>query len=332
MGKVAFEDVTAFYISICYFLSCRKLCVESNLPKEPQLVTNSKDPYEFNMVDTTSGSSHSSNSVINSTNKGAVKPKSKSSASKSSKPKDSGTKSPGLLSSTAGSSVAKRKRSSSIVPQVGHTLAATSNPSCGSLPNNNVMNMLYSHNNTVAFSYPNVNLSSTTLNHFNTTLSTGKQTSPYKDLGFVVTGFDNRNYLVNGQYMNNACMSDTVMAQLPTQEERCSSSAGSGSVKRSHNGSVKSSCAGNKTTSVLDSSSSSSSQSVSSNSLFASMPRNTTMYMDAGSVLASVTLGATSNSTVVSLSNSAQSPTQPSPSATPSPHHRSVSIQPHVSH
>lgn len=307
----------------------KKLCVESNLPKEPQLVTNSKDPYEFNMVDTTSGSSHSSNSVINSTNKGAVKPKSKSSASKSSKPKDSGTKSPGLLSSAAGSNVAKRKRSSSIVQQVGHTLAATSNPSCSNVANN-VMNMLYSHNNALAFTYPNVNLSSTTLNHFNANLPTRKQPSSYKELGFVVTGFDNRNYLVNGQYVNNACMPDTVMAQLPTQEERCSSSGGSGSVKRSHNGSVKSSCAGSKTTSVLDSSSSSSSQSVSSNSLFASVPRNTTMYMDAGSVLASVTLGATSNSTVVSLSNSAQSPTQPSPSATPSPHHRSGSVSPQV--
>lgn len=52
--------------------------------------------------------------------------------------------------------------------------------------------------------------------------------------------------------------------------------------------------------------------------------------MDASSVLASVTLGATSNSTVVSLSNSVQSPTQPSPSATPSPHHRSGSVSPQV--
>ena len=36
---------------MCFFL-CRKLCVESNLPKESQLQSNSQDPYDFNMMDT----------------------------------------------------------------------------------------------------------------------------------------------------------------------------------------------------------------------------------------------------------------------------------------
>ncbi|XP_025106270.1 ataxin-7-like protein 1 isoform X1 [Pomacea canaliculata] len=39
----------------------KKLCVESNLPKEPQMPSNSKDPYEFTMVDTTLGAQQCQN-------------------------------------------------------------------------------------------------------------------------------------------------------------------------------------------------------------------------------------------------------------------------------
>ncbi|CAG5119278.1 unnamed protein product [Candidula unifasciata] len=55
----------------------KKLCVESNLPQECQVLSTSQDPYEFNMVDTSQGAAFAlSNSLINAT-KTTTKPKSK---------------------------------------------------------------------------------------------------------------------------------------------------------------------------------------------------------------------------------------------------------------
>ncbi|XP_005092007.2 ataxin-7-like protein 1 [Aplysia californica] len=59
----------------------KKLCVESNLPKESQMFGNSQDPYEFNMIDNSGNGGLNSNpasaNLVSISSKPTIKPKSK---------------------------------------------------------------------------------------------------------------------------------------------------------------------------------------------------------------------------------------------------------------
>lgn len=71
------------FIKMLSYLSffLRKLCVESNLPKESQATNSSRDPYEFNQIDKSGVSSSSSSGSVNpavvSPSKPVMKPESK---------------------------------------------------------------------------------------------------------------------------------------------------------------------------------------------------------------------------------------------------------------
>lgn len=184
---------------------CRKLCVESNLPKDPQLSGESKDPYDFTAIDPRTQQKH--NPVLNSSHKSGSKSKSKSSANLNrSKSKDSvpGSKSPAhtnsaIPASGAGVPPLKRKRSGGALTNSSpSSLTAAAAPVLTTVSLNNTSTGL------TAIAIPSVNLSNATLGHFNANLSAaaaGKnaKNNIYKDLGFVVTNLDSA--LVNGQYM-----------------------------------------------------------------------------------------------------------------------------------
>ncbi|XP_022333263.2 uncharacterized protein LOC111130463 [Crassostrea virginica] len=183
----------------------KKLCVESNLPKDPQLSGESKDPYDFTAIDPRTQQKH--NPVLNSSHKSGSKSKSKSSANLNrSKSKDSvpGSKSPAhtnsaIPASGAGVPPLKRKRSGGALTNSSpSSLTAAAAPVLTTVSLNNTSTGL------TAIAIPSVNLSNATLGHFNANLSAaagGKnaKNNIYKDLGFVVTNLDSA--LVNGQYM-----------------------------------------------------------------------------------------------------------------------------------
>lgn len=191
-------------ILLCY----RKLCVESNLPKDPQLLGDSKDPYDFTAIDPRT--QQRQNPVLNSSHKSGSKSKSKSSSNLNrSKSKDSlpGSKSPAQINSaipasSAGVPPLKRKRSGGALTNSSpSSLPAAAAPVFTTVSINNTSTGL------TAIAIPSVNLSNATLGHFNANLSAasggggGKnaKNNVYKDLGFVVTNLDSA--LMNGQYM-----------------------------------------------------------------------------------------------------------------------------------
>ncbi|XP_062579332.1 ataxin-7-like protein 2 [Saccostrea cucullata] len=191
----------------------KKLCVESNLPKEPQLLGNSKDPYDFTAIDPRT--LQKQGPVLNSSHKSGSKSKSKSSNMNRNKSKDSipGSKSPAQTNSaipaaSAGVPPLKRKRSGGAPTNSSpSSLTAAAAPVLTTVSINNTSSGL------TAIAIPSVNLSNATLGHFNANLSAagGKnaKNNVYKDVGFVVTNLDSA--LVNGQYMiTNAHQSQTL--------------------------------------------------------------------------------------------------------------------------
>ncbi|XP_048741891.2 ataxin-7-like protein 1 isoform X2 [Ostrea edulis] len=181
----------------------KKLCVESNLPNEPQVVGN-LDPYDFTAVDPRL--QQKQNPLLNSSHKAGSKSKSKSSSNPNrSKSKDSlpGSRSPAQTNSaipaaSAGVPPLKRKRSGGALTNSSpSSLTAAAAPVLTTVSINNTSAGL------AAIAIPSVNLSNATIGHFNANLSAtgGKNTknNVYKDVGFVVTNLDSA--LVNGQYM-----------------------------------------------------------------------------------------------------------------------------------
>lgn len=182
--------------------------MESNLPKDPQLLGDSKDPYDFTAIDPRT--QQRQNPVLNSSHKSGSKSKSKSSSNLNrSKSKDSlpGSKSPAQINSaipasSAGVPPLKRKRSGGALTNSSpSSLPAAAAPVFTTVSINNTSTGL------TAIAIPSVNLSNATLGHFNANLSAasagggGKnaKNNVYKDLGFVVTNLDSA--LMNGQYM-----------------------------------------------------------------------------------------------------------------------------------
>lgn len=303
----------------------RKLCVESNLPKDPQILSNSKDPYEFNLIDSSHASHHHHQNVAvlnSSANRNIVKQKPKvSSITNRTKSKDGvvatsvGSRSPGHSNNTiqTSSGALKRKRSGS----------ATSSPSSVSsgvtttqIPATIISSLsLNSHTNSplTAIAIPNVNLSGTTLSHFNANLSTGKypKNNILKDVGFVVTGIDPS--LVNGQYVNIG----GTTAQLTSVDEKM--------LQQTHVITNKN----NNPTKIVNNLEAL--QAIQKNNFIATVPQNA-ILMEGGAVqhgttvLAPVTLAAApSANSVVSLATTISPPQSSPPTASPSPLFRSVS-------
>jgi len=288
--------------------------VESNLPKEPQFLSNSKDPYEFNLVDNTStGAMQYCNSVLNSSsNKNTLKPKSKLSSGRS-KSKDGssgGSRSPAHSSTSAPvlTGPLKRKRNGS-----GNTAAspiAYSTVSSGFGAATTIINSIASlntHNTNsplTAIAIPSVNLSNTTLSHFNANLAGGQGKNPknnlLKDIGLVVRGTDLSSF-VNGQY---------VIGGAQLLDEKL--------LQQTHV------MAGNKGTPKLVNNL----EAVPKGNLIPTNAIFVDSTMQPGTtLLAPVSVGSVPGNTVISLANSSVAQlSQASPSTAPSPLFRSVSI------
>lgn len=293
----------------------RKLCVESKLPKESQLSSNSKDPYEFTLIDQSAasrlGHSHLHNPVLNN-NKPTVKSKSKPSSSRSKSKESSssaGAKSPAHLNNTMISNAcgAKRKRSGSgsnapsASPSTNNALLAGTalQSSIGS----SLSTFTAMPNNTApltAIAIPSVNLSSSTLSHYSAHLNDGKnqtnQTALLKDFNLVVRNID-PNSIVNGQYMIGNVIDEKTLLQ---------------GNKTGHSSKILNSFEALQKNHIIP-----------ANAILVDstmQPRST--------VLAPVSMGGAKSNTVISLANTSMSSQQvhPSPSAIPSNLFRTVSI------
>lgn len=269
------------------------------------------------MVDTTISATHGFNTVLNSANKGLAKPKPKSmSGGNRSKSKDSntGSRSPGHSSgSNANNSAVKRKRSG------GSTGSATSPPSASSvgIPTTSfstgvsTVNSQTTSNPYHAITIPNVNFS--TLSHFSNLTSKQPKNNLIKDLGFVVTGFTDP--ALNGQFLNLTSTQVTDFTRVHSLDEKTlqntqfvTGNAKTGYSTKLHNLQAL--------------------PALQKNNLIAAVPQNA-LFMDAtmqqGTVLAPVSIATSLSNPVMSMTHTNVSPTQPSPSTTPSPF-RSVSI------
>ncbi|XP_060084370.1 ataxin-7-like protein 1 [Ylistrum balloti] len=304
----------------------KKLCVESNLPKEPQFLSNSKDPYEFNLIDSAmGGATQHSNTVVNSTivNKNNVKPKSKPSSSSSSRNKSregaatnsGGSRSPAHSGTSTPSSTGavKRKRSGSGGP-TSSPCTTYNNVISGSAMTIN-STALNSHTNSsplTAIAIPSVNLSSATLSHFNANLAGSKnpKNNVLKDFGLVVRSID-PSAIVNGQYVLGGTTAQIIDEKM-LQQTHIISGGNKGNQAKLVNS--------------LDA--------LQKNNL---IPANAILVdspMQPGTVLTPVSvgsIGSVPSNTVISLANSSMSQAHPSPSTTPSPLFRSGSLSPQVS-
>ena len=189
--------------------------MESNLPKDTQVNMNSKDPYDFQTLDTSGiNQVQHFNTVLNPIDSSSAKHKSRPSGGSKHKQKDSaGSKSPAHATNSAiinaiGNS-AKRRRSGGSVSTTSATLPTnlrnvSSNSTMQTVCAPTVMGniTLNSQTNTPLIAIPNVNLSSTTLSHISANLNSAKQpkNNIFKDFGLVLTGLDGS--LMNGQYLN----------------------------------------------------------------------------------------------------------------------------------
>ena len=221
--------------------------MESKLPQDSHMVTDSKDPYEFNFVDSSSSSaSHASSHSLTtswSTNKllgGSTgsKPKIKQ-ISRTIKPKEpSGSKSPVGAGLTVGipgklpnalhtnSSNLKRKRS-------GSSPSPSSNSGVGGIvtqPVTNVPIAVNNANNPISIAIPtgiNLNLTGAALNNINATLTTpvsqqqtlqqqpviaNAKNNIIKDFSIVVTNIDHN--VMNGQIISIPSVGLADMTQL----------------------------------------------------------------------------------------------------------------------
>ncbi|KAK3102677.1 hypothetical protein FSP39_013080 [Pinctada imbricata] len=196
----------------------KKLCVESNLPKDP-FSSTSKDPYDFTSLESGHTAKHFK-PVLNSNHKPNVKPKSKpSSSSGRTKSKDGqpGSKSP--AQTTASNTVGGINSNPTLTTPQGVKRKRNSAGGLGSSPNTytpaiqqqtfNVISSISvtnvnSHNNNnalTAIAIPSVNLNTTALGQLgaNLTQSKSQKNTMYKDPCFVVN-LDSST--LNGQYIN----------------------------------------------------------------------------------------------------------------------------------
>ncbi|XP_064605517.1 uncharacterized protein LOC135470474 isoform X3 [Liolophura sinensis] len=301
----------------------KKLCVESKLPKEPQLSTNSMDPYEFNVVDMNASNLASHNAMMNSVHKAAVnKPKSKPPNSRTSKTKGDNT-SPRLSQSgasnnnpspTGSGTGIKRKRSSSGTSSPG---SASSSVTSVSLQNAMIGGLSLATPNPspiIAACVPNVNLSSN-IGRISAASKAGQVTKNniIKDGGginLLVTNMEQS--VVNGQYVN---ITGNMLEMGVAQDEK-----GGGSKKnRSGGGNPKQN----------------SSRQVASNvEGLCSISNNVVANIAQKAIILDksvLSMSPFQTSSVVPIANSAMSPPQASPSASASPFFRSGSVSPQVS-
>ena len=323
-------------MTIFFFFYSRKLCVESKLPKEPHIATNSKDPYDFNLMDTSGVTYASINSgVVNSSHKiVAMKPKSKISTSTcagNKSPKATlGSKSPGTtnMSSVCGSvNPIKRKRSGSGQGVVNATSLNTTVASASQLSNifGNIATIANTNSPITAIAIPN--FGGTTLGHFNATLTSNKQiqvpkNNIIKDFNLVLTGIDPS--MINGQVMN---ITTAQLADFAAQAQLVGrvSSADDKSAKRSRI--IGANSKHSPTTAKLSTTNLDTFKTLQSNSVI--VPQNAVLVDNSlqGHVLTGpVSLATSGGSTIVSLGNATVTPPQASPSSTPSPMFRTVSV------
>ncbi|KAK3593017.1 hypothetical protein CHS0354_005379 [Potamilus streckersoni] len=321
----------------------KKLCVESNLPKENHTASNSKDPYEFNQVDNTSTATHSVNSVINSSIKNTVPVKPKQSKCNTSNRTISRegsislSHSPVALSNVLNngsgnlvdSNSLKRRRSS------GSSAATspTSTQPTGLHVNTNVINSIPTMTgNTMAsgpftITIPNMSLGGQAIGHINATLQaatgkTGKNHVIKDQVGLLVTGFPSE-AILNGQYVNltAANLSELQSQQITLDEKTLQQAHVIGTNnKSSHQAKLLN----------IDTL-----RTIPKNSVLTAMSHNALLLeggLQHGTVLAPVSITAVSgNASVVTIGNSLVSNSQQSPATTPSPLIRSGSISPQVS-
>ncbi|KAK6176383.1 hypothetical protein SNE40_014681 [Patella caerulea] len=179
----------------------KKLCVESNLPKDSHIVTNAVDPYEF--MD--AGASANMNALFNSSIRtGSMKQKSKSTSNRTLK-QNVGSRSPGSSnmssSATSGVNPAKRKRSGSgqgsvitfSSPSVSQSQSQTITNVISSLP----LNTNCTNSPIATIAIPSMNITGTTIGQFNTAGKTNQmQLQKNNVLGkdgqvnFVLTNLD----------------------------------------------------------------------------------------------------------------------------------------------
>ena len=309
----------------------RKLCVESNLPREAESQLNAKDPYEFNLMDG-SKAAHGIpvqrlNTVIASVpNKLIVKqkPLNKQTSSLSlsmNKPKPtregtSGTISASLPSTpvlSTGSSSAKKRRSSGsgattgaitnttgLISSIG-TPTVTSPSFIGTVGTVNV-NSSIGNNPPFAIAIPSV--------------ISAKQAK--NNVGFVVAGIPH-DAILNGQCVNIASgpISDLNAGQVTLEDK-----SGQAHVINTNKATP--------TKYINSINSIEAIRAIHKNNLITSLPPNTLLVeggLQPGTVLApvSMTTPAVTNP-VATGGHTAFSPHQQSPSTTPSPHVRSVSM------
>ncbi|KAL3853718.1 hypothetical protein ACJMK2_017237 [Sinanodonta woodiana] len=321
----------------------KKLCVESNLPKENHTASNSKDPYEFNLIDNTSTATHSVNSVINSSIKNTVpvKPKqSKCNTSNRTMSREGSislSHSPVALSNVLNngsgnlvdSNSLKRRRSS------GSSAATspTSTQPAGLHVNTNVINSIPTMTgNTMAsgpftITIPNMSLGGQAIGHINATLQattgkTGKNHVIKDQVGLLVTGFPSE-AILNGQYVNlTAANLSELQSQQITLDEK--------TLQQAHVMGTN-----NKSTHQAKLVNIDALRAIPKNSVLTAVSHNAFLLeggLQHGTVLAPVSITAVSgNAPVVTIGNSLVSNSQQSPASTPSPLIRSGSISPQVS-
>lgn len=299
--------------------------MESKLPKEPQLSTNSMDPYEFNIVDMNASNLASHNAMMNSVHKPAVnKPKNKPPNSRTSKTKSDST-SPRLGQSgasnnnpspTGSGAGIKRKRSSSGASSPG---SASSNVTSVSLQNTMIGGLSLATANTspiIAPCVPNVNLGSN-IGRISASVATSKAGQVTKNniikdgsgINLLVTNMDQS--VVNGQYVN---ITGNMLEMASNQVGIAMDDKGGGSKRnRSGGGNPKQNSSRQIASNVEGLCSI-------SNNVMANLGQKT-IILDK-SILS---VSPFQTSSVVPIANSAMSPPQASPSATASPFFRSVS-------
>ncbi|ESO91415.1 hypothetical protein LOTGIDRAFT_153854, partial [Lottia gigantea] len=273
----------------------KKLCVESNLPKDSHVVTNAVDPYEFMDPGIAGSAAHSFNSMFNSQMRtGSMKQKSKQTLNRTSK-QALGSRSPGSINSlptVTNMNPAKRKRNiSSQGSNPSPVISQNFTNVIQSLPLNTNNNNNNNNSNPIAtIAIPGMNLTGTTIGQFNTAAGKTGQLQLQKNniinkdgqVNFVLTGID-------PSLTRNGCVSiaTSQFGQMITTDDKNSKKSRTSVAGTKSNNKLVNTIEGIKTF---------------PNNVF-TLPQNA-VYMDGGlqgTLLQVPNLTPTSNNTIMSL-------------------------------
>ena len=320
-----------YELYVCVDFIYRKPCVESNLPREAESLPNAKDPYEFNL---TNGSKAAHgipvqrlNTVIASAPKKMIvkqKPVNKQTSSLSlsmNKPKPTRKRTSGTISAPlpstpvllTGSSSTKKRRSRGSSATTGAITNITGlissietpmviSPSFIGMVGAVNVNSSIGNNPPLAIAIPSVILAEQTKNN----------------VGFVMAGIQN-DAILNGQCVN---MTSGPISDLNAGHVTLEDKSGQAHVINTNKATPTKYINSNSSVEAI--------RAIHENNLITNLPPNTLLVeggLQPGTIIApvSMTTPAVTNP-VATGGHTAFSPHQQSPSTTPSPHVRSVSM------